>query len=317
MNKKRRRERGDVEDKQAVEDVAVVSKEEQQQQKRRRRRGPTPSQQRQRVDRQGGGSPLPPKASGRLKAQSESSAWDEGGEHRLGVGIAATAASVNDSLNSSRRRRLRRRQQQERTDDGSETKPLSGILVSISTSAGKEPASGAPGGAAAADNYKGISELCRRLGARTTGQVHRKVDCVLASKTAVDGDTQRVRKARKKGVPVVDIEWLRNFDGGATTTYIPFDAYVIAADDKKPTASIIASNQTNLKQCATSEAAAAAAAAAASAVPVPSEIAGWSEAVDLGCCCVCHESGAPIEDDCPWCVECSVMQEKRISPINR
>jgi hypothetical protein len=39
---------------------------------------------------------------------------------------------------------------------------------------------------------------------------------------------------------------------------------------------------------------------------------GWTEAVEFGCSCVCHENlGERVVTDCEWCVDCSVNKENR------
>ncbi len=39
----------------------------------------------------------------------------------------------------------------------------------------------------------------------------------------------------------------------------------------------------------------------------------WSEPIDVGCCCVCHDDD---RDDCPWCIDCPVNRMKRIKNSN-
>lgn len=34
---------------------------------------------------------------------------------------------------------------------------------------------------------------------------------------------------------------------------------------------------------------------------------GWTDAVDYGCSCVCHEN---LDDACPWCQDCSINRAK-------
>ena len=39
-------------------------------------------------------------------------------------------------------------------------------------------------------------------------------------------------------------------------------------------------------------------------------VSGWSEAVELDCCCVCHENG---DLECPWCTgetECNLTKKR-------
>ena len=130
------------------------------------------------------------------------------------------------------------------------------------------------------DSYKGLLALCESGGARCSSQVHKKVHCVVATTSAIQGETQRVRKAWKKGIPVLKADWVRQCL--QVGRLIPFDDDLVPAPlvhKKEPkgaksesrTASIIENERK----------------------------------VELGCCCVCHDTGAT---DCEWCIECDVTK---------
>ena len=58
-------------------------------------------------------------------------------------------------------------------------------------------------------SYKAVADCCRKLGASVTGQLHRRVSYLICNETAVTNATQRVRKAVKKKVALVDVAWIR------------------------------------------------------------------------------------------------------------
>ena len=58
-------------------------------------------------------------------------------------------------------------------------------------------------------SYRVATEACRTAGATISSQVHKKVHCVLCTSTAVQQATQRVRKAQKRQIPLVDLKWLQ------------------------------------------------------------------------------------------------------------
>ena len=139
-------------------------------------------------------------------------------------------------------------------------------------------------------SYKAVTDLCRTAGATVSSQVHKKVKCVLCTPAAVAQATQRVRKARKKSIPLVDVAWL--FACLKQSKQLEFDAYVLDYPEQLPPTKSTGSTNNDGEihvECV-------------DARDIP-EDAGWTEAVNVGCCCVCHENG---DTDCPWCTSCNV-----------
>jgi BRCA1 C Terminus (BRCT) domain len=54
---------------------------------------------------------------------------------------------------------------------------------------------------------------CEDAGAKVTAQVHKNVFCVIVTDTAIKYPTQRIRKAWKRGVPVVHYSWMQRCVG--------------------------------------------------------------------------------------------------------
>ena len=158
--------------------------------------------------------------------------------------------------------------------------PLQGMMVAVSTLDVKGKAH-----TDAQSSYKAISDLCRSLGASVTGQVHSRVTCLICNRSAVRHATQRVRKALKKNIPLVDVTWVRRcHEEGKRIAYNEYCLNELAI---------------NVLESRTIDVDTADDALALHEIPESA----WSEPTSLGCCCVCHENG---DDKCPWCLECDV-----------
>lgn len=147
--------------------------------------------------------------------------------------------------------------------------------------------------------YSQIVSLCKDLGAQTTGQVHRRVNAVIATQSAVEGNTQRVRKAWKKGIPVVSPDWIREcMKQGRSLDMGP---YLQQGQEKSPGRKKPKQKQAKISRN-NDEAVS----------PKDEEV-----TIDLGCCCVCHETAAgPTE--CAWCVDCTVNRgHKKELPLRQ
>jgi hypothetical protein len=171
------------------------------------------------------------------------------------------------------------------------SRPLAGKVIAVTTLAESSAAS-------CPENFTNVMTLCKEAGAKTSNQVHKKTFCLLASEAAVAGETQRVRKAWKKGIPVVDVAWVRQCVEDDCLR--PFGEFLVGPDSSKR-------KRKAGKGCTKSAPKDRDAHVKDDANPLREE--GWSESVDLGCCCVCHETGVT---DCEWCVECSVNTAAKV-----
>ena len=139
-----------------------------------------------------------------------------------------------------------------------------------------------PESSTSSGGYQDVCQMCHELGAQVTNQVSKRVHMLLCTTSAVEKSTQRVRKAFKRKIPIVDVAWLEACQTkGRLVDMKPFclDMQAKAAidireknldDDGEP--HVEASTNPN---------------------------AGWTEGVSFGCSCICHENGS--EKDCPWC----------------
>jgi hypothetical protein len=166
--------------------------------------------------------------------------------------------------------------------------PLQGVIVSVSTLSEERDRSKAQ----SADNsnlprdrptsYQDVCARCRALGAAVSEMVGKRIYAVVCSNDAIKQATQRVRKAIKRGKPIVSLEWIEACeDLGQLANIEPFRLDLDAME------AIKRRKDTQTQQAAEMTA---------------SFEQGKERKLDLGCCCVCHEQGTTA--DCPWCQHC-------------
>jgi hypothetical protein len=148
--------------------------------------------------------------------------------------------------------------------------PLAGKVIAVST---------LTQGDSSVESSGTVIELCKAAGAQYTAQVHRKVYCLVASSSAVRGSTQRVRKAWRRRIPIVTIDWVKQCV--ETGKLLDMDEFRI---EEKPES----------KEC---DKAVASDSSVADAVIE-------ERTIELGCCCVCHELDDAM--NCEWCTDCVV-----------
>lgn len=208
------------------------------------------------------------------------------------------AVPDSDEVHKSGHHRSRETATAEEPDRGTQ-QPLSGLLIavsSLSSHASETPLESSSATTAAplttidasdevlaSSTYNALVELCQRAGARTTSQVHKRVQVVVASSAAVHQQTQRVRKAWKLSIPVVKPSWVHRC--------LQLRHKVDWTDFLYP----MGSTKLSRNEAGRSEG------SSTSVVPKPSS-SDVRRVVDLGCCCFCHESDS--NDECPWCVDC-------------
>ena len=112
--------------------------------------------------------------------------------------------------------------------------------------------------------------------------------------------TQRVRKAYKRNIPVVELEWLRQCR--LQRKRLDFECFRL---DEETEAAI-----TSWKLAASRDGGKNLPQSSRDSPSLTHEVyhetnlpqSAWSDSKDLGCCCVCHENGNSA--DCDWCPEC-------------
>lgn len=182
-------------------------------------------------------------------------------------------------------------------------KYLNGLTLAVST----QESTSLPNDASntSLSSYKDVSALIQSLGGIVTAQVHNRVFGVICNRSSVVQNTQRVRKAVKKGLGLIDVEWLHACQmEKKRVDHIPY----LLNDFFKTTESERNKDLKNTKQHV------------AFSDPTEEELflmnndVGWSKPVDLDCCCVCHDDN---RDDCKWCCEegkeCNKILERKKS----
>jgi hypothetical protein len=162
------------------------------------------------------------------------------------------------------------------------SQPLKGVKLSVSTlkdgsntKSGDEATTAAEG----PSGYQEVCQICKDLGAQVTNQVSKRIQLLLCTKSAVGKSTQRVRKALKRKIPIVDVAWLESCRlEGVSVDKGPF----LLDEQAKESLAVRDKNVDDVVEQAEVD-----------------PDAGWTEGVSFGCSCVCHENG--VEKDCPWC----------------
>lgn len=150
------------------------------------------------------------------------------------------------------------------------------------------------------ESYANVTALCRQAGATVSSQVHKSVFAVVATKSAVEGETQRVRKAWRKNISVLRVEWVQ--ECRRTNKFQPLQDYLILP---KPTGGASQKSQEYQKKSLVEKNDES---KEETSIEVKIYEGSLSETVELGCCCVCHDTD---KTDCPWCADCSVRREAK------
>jgi len=148
------------------------------------------------------------------------------------------------------------------------------------------------------NSYNSIVAECKAGGAIVTGQVHRRVNGLICNKSSLEissGASQRVRKALKICIDIIDVSWVRDcVQQGkrlSPTEYLLNDMAKRSAESAKEKKRNESQNEKYKSQLNEMD-----------DEKSSNALRGWSKPILLECCCVCHENG---HLDCPWCVECS------------
>jgi hypothetical protein len=180
------------------------------------------------------------------------------------------------------------------------TKYLNGLTLAVSTQESSSTSKDLSN--ALLLSYKDVSSLIQSLGGIVTAQVHNRVFGVICNRSSVIQNTQRVRKAIKKGLALIDIEWLHVCQKKKKRVdHTPYLLNDFSKEDSERNKHTKCLNQQDTISDPTEE-----------ELFLMNNDVGWSEPVDLDCCCVCHDDN---RDDCKWCCEvgkeCNKILETR------
>lgn len=195
-------------------------------------------------------------------------------------------SNVENQASSPKKQRTARRQ------------PLAGIAVAVSTLKPDVPSEQGSTDHGPEVSYNAVCDSCKSLGAVVMAQVCKKVELLVSTVTAVKNSTQRVRKAFKRGKPIVSVEWLEACQlRGERVDIEPYrlDTKAREVTKKRTDKQELLSTRKKHKKSETN------------GLCETDAEEGFERTIDLGCCCVCHELGT--HKDCEWCQDCSVSRQ--------
>ena len=151
------------------------------------------------------------------------------------------------------------------------------------------------------ETLKSLKTILIGAGATISPQVHKRVHYLICTQSAIDNLTQRIRQAIKRNVDIVSVDWVkkciqdnRRVD---VTSYVCNEVAreIMVEKEREKKASSVKHTE-----------------GYDSDIP-QDDNGGWSEPVQLDCCCVCHENG---DDNCPWCTDCNINLAKKKQKIH-
>ena len=219
---------------------------------------------------------------------------------------------------------------------------LAGITLAVSTlkteehgtnkNDSSEANSRGRNGNSSLSSYHEVCDFCIELGATVMGQVCKRTDMLVSTGTAASNATQRIRKAIKKGKPIVSVEWLKECRSQKKRVDIEvfrLESVVQASmqkraengnnneddeDDEEDSPIEAEKNKINKKEKKKKDKKKKKKSRREEKrLSSSSKVEDGSYAartIDLGCCCVCHELGT--DKDCEWCVECPATKQGSI-----
>uniref|UniRef100_A0A7S4N7H1 BRCT domain-containing protein n=1 Tax=Odontella aurita TaxID=265563 RepID=A0A7S4N7H1_9STRA len=183
-------------------------------------------------------------------------------------------------------------------------KPLNGLTVAVSTLdiRGSRHTSDL-------DSYRHVTSECLSAGASVTSQVHKRVYAVICNKSAVSQLTQRVRKALKRNILLIDTRWLREcVERGERVDHDAFLLNEMAEEAVRNRHSCVVSNGVDVDNENTIKGDGYQGIVDNEKEFCIKDCAGWTEPKNLDCCCVCHENG---NLNCEWCTSCNVTLARK------
>jgi hypothetical protein len=209
-----------------------------------------------------------------------------------------TMASGSEAANSRKRKHssIGETKSQKSTDRAI----FNGLMLAISTLESKTNQDTTEEEVDYYNNFKTLSNILKTNGATISPQVHKRVNYLVCTEQALNNLTQRVRQALKRNVDIIDVDWVktcvverRRIDANE---YLLNDLAKELMDTKEKEKANCKNNASEVIHKDGYES------------DLPDEnAAGWSEPIELDCCCVCHENG---DENCPWCTECNINLAK-------
>lgn len=153
------------------------------------------------------------------------------------------------------------------------------------------------------ETLKSLKSLLQSHGATISPQVHKRVHYLICTSSAITNLTQRIRQAIKRNVDIVSVDWVRRCieeDRRVDVTEYICNEKVREIMLEKERDEVKSKGGNKNEGNGASE-------GYESDIPQDDNN-GWSEPIQLDCCCVCHENG---DDNCPWCTDCNINLAKK------
>lgn len=151
----------------------------------------------------------------------------------------------------------------------------------------------------AGSNYSSICNAIKEIGGTVCGTVHRKVSYVVATQAAIQQNTQKIRKASKHNIKIVDIFYIEKCKSAGKI--LPLEKFLLKPNSIRKRKRNALSSSEQKQQCDNKE-------------KKMKKIATNSDrnnddatkSFDLGCCCICHGDDPQVDVvlPCPWCANC-------------
>ena len=215
------------------------------------------------------------------------------------------SVTKNDILPSNKKRKNKKRKRNANNTDTATTNDkktsacnkqlFNGLILAISTLESKQTNTTSSSTTTIKDssiNNKTLKQTLISHGATISPQVHKKVHYLIATDSAIQNLTQRVRQAYKRNVDIVNVNWIDECIKKNTTkkcTRVDVEAYLCNELVK----TLIGEKEREKKKQKSNGG------DDGNTSDIPNEDNnGWSTPIELDCCCVCHENG---DDNCLWC----------------
>jgi hypothetical protein len=140
-------------------------------------------------------------------------------------------------------------------------------------------------------SYQEVCARCRDLGAIVSELISKRVFALVCTKEAANQATQRVRKAIKRRIPIVSVEWIVACQEHGQL--VSMEPYRLDSE-----AGMAINRRQNVRSLTLEK-----------DLEIEDRIelfdAKIGKVIDLGCCCICHEQGSTA--NCSWCTNCEVL----------
>ena len=154
-------------------------------------------------------------------------------------------------------------------------------------------------------SYNDLASLVQSHSGVVSQLIGKKTTALVTTSTARSACTQKVRKALKKSIPIVDLSWVE--DSIEASKMLPLDEYRREEEVEE----IVERREQEKEQEKEKGRSAVGDVSFLVSADVDTPASQWSEPLSYGCSCVCHENNPNIVTDCDWCTDCNVNEVRK------